>query len=304
MSSTYAFRRAAWLVEFLLEHEEVQLKEIVAAWRQSGLSDGETVSRYTWAKVMNRISDIFGVDIECQSKGSHDAKYAIRNLRIFKKNVIVRWMMRCLHYKLQILDSAVIHDRILLEDFPSENGNFIPIKNAMYYNVKLSFDYYTYNKEEHKHHIIQPYVIKTYKFRYYVLGRFDSGLFCVFSFDRMRNLVVTEEKFEYDCTFNAEAYFRKYFGVFINDNLDVEDVVVRAYDNAKNYLIDVPLHCSQQLVEQFDDYADFLYTIVPTNDFIGALLQQSDRLEVISPLWLRNEVAKRIKKMLALYSAS
>lgn len=301
MSSPYAFRRAAWLVEFLLNREGAQLKEIVEAWRQSGLSDGEQITRQSWKRVMNRITDVFGIDIECEPRGSHDARYYISNPRVIRGNALGQWMMKCLHMKMQILDAAVIHDSILLEDFPSENGNYIPIKNAIYYNVMIEFDYTQYGKHKPKHHIVQPYCIKTYKYRYYVLGRFDSGRFCMFSFDRMENVVVTPERFVKDAAFNAEAFFKQYFGVYIDDKVGVQDIIVRAYGDAQDYLRDVPLHHSQKELTARDGVADFYYRLVPTNDFKGSILQQGNRIEVLAPPSLRKDIMDRIEAMHSRY---
>ena len=40
---------------------------------------------------------------------------------------------------------------------------------------------------------------------------------------------------------------------------------------------------------------------MPTEDFIGAILQQGDRLEIISPKYLRERMKERLRKALEAY---
>jgi len=80
-----------------------------------------------------------------------------------------------------------------------------------------------------------------------------------------------------------------------SDDVKPVDVIVRAKGDARFYLQNVPLHKSQHLVKEESEYSDFSYHVKPTNDFIGAILQQGDRLLVIAPEGVRCKVRDRHK---------
>ena len=73
--------------------------------------------------------------------------------------------------------------------------------------------------------------------------------------------------------------------------------------NAKqaNYLRDLKIHRSQQEAERNDEYSIFTYCLRPTFDFQQELLWNADKVEVLEPQWLRDEMADIIQKMLGLY---
>ena len=64
-----------------------------------------------------------------------------------------------------------------------------------------------------------------------------------------------------------------------------------------NNLRDLPLHESQHETEQTDDYSIFEYRFRPTFDFQQKILWNGEDIEVLEPLWLRKEIAGKIKRM-------
>ncbi|RXE63930.1 WYL domain-containing protein, partial [Muribaculaceae bacterium Isolate-001 (NCI)] len=80
-----------------------------------------------------------------------------------------------------------------------------------------------------------------------------------------------------------------------------EKIVIRAHEDHKHYLKSLPLHHSQRLIEDYDEYADFELYLSPTYDFIMKLLHAGSMIEVISPISLRKTMKKWISDMYALY---
>lgn len=302
--SKFSIRRIVWLLDQFSQKKRMRFEQIQSAWSRSRYFDGKELERHQFKDDTVRIGDMFDVNIECSQKCSHNAFYYVTNPEILYKSSQIRWLTQCLHMKFLLIDSASLSSRIILEDFPSENGNFETISDAMKLNRKIKFEYRPYGKEDFVPRTISPFFIKTYKYRFYVLGRFDSGFFCTFSFDRMRNVEVTDEEFFFDKSTDIDDLLKDYFGVYLCDKTPVQRIVVRAYKNQPMYLRDVPLHQSQREIFCCEEYTDFEYRIAPTNDFIGALLQQGDRFEVISPQSLRDDMQGRIESMLARYKKS
>lgn len=145
---------------------------------------------------------------------------------------------------------------------------------------------------------ISPYCIKTFKSRIYVLGRFDSGRFCIFSLDRIEDIEILDDSFEPYESFGARDFFAHCYGVFLPDEeASIESVTFRAYGDAKYYYRDIPMHPSQRELFDCEEYADFEVTLFATNDFVGDIIQQAGRLEIISPVHLRSKVAAIVCNM-------
>lgn len=121
-----------------------------------------------------------------------------------------------------------------------------------------------------------------------------SGLYPItLSFDRITSLVLTDEPFSVDSDFDAEAFFSEYFGVMTDDRIPLQRIVLRAFGNERYALRDLPLHPSQQLVEDKGEYVDFELFLRPTSDFLAHILSRGRWVKVISP----ESIAQRISDM-------
>lgn len=121
-----------------------------------------------------------------------------------------------------------------------------------------------------------------------------SGLYPItLSFDRITSLVLTDEPFAVDPDFDAEAFFSEYFGVMTDDRIPLQRIVLRAFGNERYALRDLPLHPSQQLVEDKGEYVDFELFLRPTSDFLAHILSRGRWVKVISP----ESIAQRISDM-------
>ena len=69
------------------------------------------------------------------------------------------------------------------------------------------------------------------------------------------------------------------------------------YGKQRLYVRDLPLHHSQKEAEITDTYSVFEYHIKPTLDFEQEILSRGTDMEVLAPLWLRENIAETIHKM-------
>ena len=86
------------------------------------------------------------------------------------------------------------------------------------------------------------------------------------------------------------ALFRESFGIWNNPNDPVEEVVLRydALDGA--FIKTLPLHATQEILEEKPDTLTIRLHVRITNDFVMALLARSRSLEVIRPASLRKRI--------------
>ena len=122
----------------------------------------------------------------------------------------------------------------------------------------------------------------------------------IYALDRVLDLKQTKSSFKLPKGFEPKEVFRKLFGVIL-DNGSVEEVIIRVSDDQVKYYRTLPLHHSQVEGESGDGYIEFKYRLVPTFDFVRELLSKGMYAEVMSPAWLRKEVANELRMTVRMY---
>lgn len=291
------FKEYIWLVNTIRNSDGITFAEINDKWLDTEMSDGVELARSTFARHKDAIEDIFGIYIDCDRQNGY--KYYIGNKEVLKEESIQNWMLNTLTVNNIIGESMSLKDRILLQPVPAE-GNYLTMTiEAMKKSVKIKVDYKKYGDDQPKQLTFEPYCIKLFKQRWYVLGHFhrnateerpETDYFGVFSFDRILSMSLTDEKFKLDPYFNAQAYFDECYGVLANDATEVERIVIRVFGRERFYMRDLPIHKSQREIGQGENYTDFEYFMRPTIDFSYHLLSLSNHIKVLEPLWLADEI--------------
>lgn len=286
------FKTYIWLIETIHRFGALTLNEIGKLWIRSSISEGVPMSRTSFNRHRNEIEDIFGMRIICSRNNGN--RYRIENADSLDKHSVESWMANTISINNIIAENRSISDRILLETIPSEGRTLQTAIEAMREGLKFEFDYKKYYSPETKHYSIEPYCVKLYHRRWYLLGRYSNNRdFRLFAFDRISNAHKSSDKFKTDATFNATEYFKECFGVALNTSVPVQKVIVRAYTNERYYLRDLPLHSSQRLIVEGDGYLDYEVTLRPTEDFLGYLLSRSNFVKILSP----ESLAEQLKEM-------
>jgi len=295
MKTAELFKEYIWLLNTIYQTGKVSFADINEKWLRTEMSGGVEISRTTFNRHKRAVEDIFGIIIECDKKDGF--KYYIANKSVLREDTIQNWMLSSLTVHSAVQKGVSLHKRILLENVPSGYKYLQPILEAMKSNHCISFTYQKYNDAEIKTYSeAEPYCLKLYKQRWYMLTKVKQQ-FRTFSLDRIKSLEILAQSFQLDEEFDAEDYFYDYFGVFRDESIPPQKVVIRASKAERPYLRDLPLHHSQKEITTTADYSDFSYFISPTDDFIGEILRKKDRLYVISPIELREKVLKGIQEM-------
>ena len=219
-------------------------------------------------------------------------KYSIENADNLDRYSAENWMASTISLNNVIVENLSVSDRILLENIPSEWANLQRVIEAMKSSSMIELHYHKYHSSETKLYIVEPYCVKLYHRRWYMLARYHEtpNEFRVFSFDRIADTVISSKKFEIDKDFDAASYFNEFFGVAPNFDVPLQNVVVRAYNNEQYYMRDLPVHPTQRLIAEGEGYCDYEVTLRPTEDFLGYLLSRAQWVEVISPQEVRYQI--------------
>lgn len=286
------------------------LGELSDLWRHQEESDGQELSRTTFNRHRDSILDIFGVIIECDRKDGY--RYYIENEEVLKENSIQNWMFSTLSVSNMLEGNAGLQNRILLESIPSGDDKLKQIIDAMRENRRIKILYHKYSSSESKTYSLEPYCLKLYKRRWYVLakktdatieheGIIKKGDLFVFSLDRIESIEMLQTRFAIDKNFDAEAYFNDCFGIVVDGNLKAERIVLRAYGLEPYYLRDLPIHPSQKEIKITDKYSDFELKLRPAEDFKNHLLSLCGFVKVLEPAWLAEEMQQWLRDALNRY---
>lgn len=286
-----------WLVETIYKARRITFEEINQKWLDNDLSGGVELPLRTFHKWRIAAEDMFGLIIECERKGGYH--YFIANAEDIKTGSIRSWLLNTISVGNLLIDNRHMKDRILLEKVPSGQEYLSDIIAAMKQNQSVSITYQSYWRNNSNTFTVEPYCVKLFKQRWYMLARspyYDKLL--IYALDRILDLeIIPNEKFRMPDSFNAEEYFGEYYGVIIDEDLDVETVKLKVSAGHANYLRSLPLHDTQQEFQMTNEYSIFELKVPPTFDFCQEILRNGEEIEVLEPLWLRKEIAGKIEKM-------
>lgn len=300
-------KRYLWLVDTLRKSPEgLTLTEINDRWSDSGLyrDCGETeIDRRTFYNHRIAISEQFGIDIETIKAGPY-SRYRI-DIDSLNHSQTIEWLLSALAIENVIAQSRDISDKILLEPADKGASYLNDIVAALKSNIILEIDYQSFHigSPDHKSVLIEPLALKMFKRRWYLLSRkSETGELRLYALDRMIVCKLTDKQFDYPTDFKPEVYFANYFGVSTDGYTETPcRVVLRAYHELPRYIESQPLHPSQEIADKGENYTDFSYYLIPAFDFVQEILLHCEQLEVVSPLSLRQHVAKILKKSANFY---
>lgn len=304
MKTPAKFREYIWLVNTIRKAGKISFSDLQTKWLETDMSEGLPLARSTFNRHMDAIQDIFGIYIDCDRRDGY--RYFIGNEGVLAEDSVQTWMLSTLSVSNTISEGLSLQERILLESVPSENTRLATILEAMKQKARLQMEYQKYGHAESKQVVFEPYCIKLFKRRWYVLGHLpiddDSpSAYRIYSFDRIKHLELMDDKFEVPADFNAQRFFKDYYGAMIAHDTQPENIIVRAFGNERYYLRDLPIHHSQREIHDCDEYAEFELHMHPTADFCSHVLSRSSQLQVLHPQWLAHRICQMLKDALERY---
>ena len=300
ISKTYY--KYIWLLDTLLTSHPLTIDEINMLWEDCPASDGPIPLR-TFHEHRKGIKEMFGVEIACdRSQGN---VYYVKNPEVLDEQRLSKWLLRNYSIPQDFATFNGMKDRIMLEEIPLGTAFLDAIIEAMKQNVELKVDYQRYEDKQEEHlqtFHIQPYALKVFNRRWYLLGylKEQEGLRTI-ALDRILDLKVLKNSFKLPEDFDVRKYFADVVGIYVNKDCPVTKVKIRAYGVQADYLRSTPLHKSQSdSHSKRGEFAEFTYRLCITPDFESQLLAMGENVEVLEPESLREKMKKRIYNMLYL----
>ena len=289
-----------WVIDTIYRKRKISFKELNEIWLDDEISRGEEIPKRTFDNWRNVIFDLFGIRISNENRGEY--RYYIESEKDICNNGVRSWLYNTLSVGNILAKSQTLKDRILLEYVPSGQEYLQPIIEAMKENRVLNITYHSYWKDEENSFDVQPYCVKLFRQRWYMVARSTDSYYyekgpMIYALDRIHDLYATEETFKMPKDWDAQEFFNGCFGIIADRRLDIQTIKLKANASQANYIRDLKMHESQEEIERNDEYSIFTYQLRPSLDFIQELLWNGADMEVLEPLWLRKEIAGIVESM-------
>lgn len=300
------FNKYLWILSQIYESERITFEEINRRWLISPLNDsGRDLSKRTFINHRKEIESIFDITISCDSRDGH--KYYIEDRDTLDKDHLKSWMLSTFSLSSILLDAKSLNNRIISERIPKGNNFLILIIEAMKENKCLMMEYKSFYKEASNKVAIEPYFIKSYKQRWYLVAKFmddEAKPLRIYAFDRIIALEKLNDVFEMDTKITAKEYFKDSFGIEVNeDDYGVDDIKIKVYNNhyKSDYFRTLPLHHTQRETKKCKEYSIFEYHLQPSIDFMQEIFSHGAEVEILSPDYLREHAKDELSKALERY---
>lgn len=169
----------------------------------------------------------------------------------------------------------------------------------------IELEYRPFQKNESKIYSLNPYLLKEYRARWYLLAFSpERDAVLTFGLDRVLSIKVQKEEFRRSSKFDSKEFFKHSFGITVSHETKVEKVKLKVGKVATDYLKSQPLHSTQKIISESEDGMQLEIQILPSYEFYSQIMSWGDQIQIISPEAIRSRMKEWIKRGLEAYSKS
>ena len=144
-----------------------------------------------------------------------------------------------------------------------------------------------------KEHTVEPYHLKEYNGRWYLLGMTNKGL-TTFALDRFGSLEITTKTFKRDAKIDPKEGFLNQIGISWGDD-DPTIVHLLFTPDQANYVKTLPWHSSQKIIKEDENGLEVELFVTLNFELEQLILAQGNRVKVLEPATLANNVKTLLK---------
>ena len=185
---------------------------------------------------------------------------------------------------------------------PKGTENLHGFLHAIKNKFQIRFIYQKYWDDESTNRIVEPYSLKEFKNRWYILAKdLKDNKVKSFALDRLTKLEITTTSFQFPKDFDVNEHYKYCFGI-ISPNDQKPQEIILSFDTLKGkYIKSLPLHESQQIIKDDNDEFRIRLKLVVTLDFLMEVLSHGSSVKVIKPDSLIIKLRKVYTEALAQY---
>lgn len=255
------------------------------------LQDGDDTlsigfSKRTLQRDIKEIKSLFGIDIEYSKsqKGYHISSDESENMN-FQRRLEAFEMFHALNLYKDL--SQFIHFE---KREPTRTEYLSDVIQAIEGKRKIKFSHQKFWSENASHRVVEPYALKEFRNRWYILAKDKSGVIKSFGLDRISKLETTADTFEYPKDFNVNERYKYSFGIIDPGDEAPEEIILSFNPVQGKYIKTLHLHHSQKVIKDNNEETRILLELCVTHDFLMELLSFGANMKVIKPESLANQV--------------
>jgi len=249
-------------------------------------------SKRTLQRDLKEIRNVFGIDIEYSktNKGYYISQSETENMN-FQRMIEAFDMFNSLNLAQDL--TPFIH---LEKRRPQGTENLYGLLHAIKNKLKIKFTYQKFWEEEVSKRLVEPYALKEFKNRWYILAK-DSkdNNIKSFALDRLTNLEITTQHYQYPDNYSIEQSYRYCFGIISPNGSDPQNIILSFDPFQGKYIKTLPLHETQEVLADNDQETRIKLKLCLTHDLVMELLSFGDNMKVIEPKKLADEIKEAHK---------
>ena len=188
---------------------------------------------------------------------------------------------------------------------------FTAISNKQVINLK----YHSFRSPNTIFRIVNPYLLKEYNNRWFLIAGYKDGTIRNFALDRIEDFEVLPTLKFIEPDADLEYRFEDIVGVSLPLDKPIENILLWANEDGFQYIKTKPLHGSQRDVKEDDEKLlrekypalqggrFFRLQCILNYELEQLLMSKMNQLVVLEPAILKDSLIDRIKQMVSLYSS-
>lgn len=256
-----------------------------------------SISKRTFQRDLNEIRSIFNVDI----KGNSFNKYYIVN---DEGQDINNRMLEAFDTFNALKISERLSKYIHFEKRkPQGTENLYGLLHAIKNRLQIHFLYQKFWNEHTEKRIAEPYAIKEFRSRWYVIAKdVKDEKIKSFALDRLADFSIARKTFIYPKDYSVEESYKYCFGIISPEIGSKSEEVILSFTHFQGkYIKSLPLHETQQVILDNQKELQIKLQMYITLDFIIELLSLGENVKVLKPKSLADKIKTEHQKAFKQY---
>lgn len=206
--------------------------------------------------------------------------------------------------QLKTRKSRLSHPVVDFEKVPYAKGieHFDALYRAIIKNQPINISYRKFDHTIPTKHLFHPYLLKEYKFRWYVVGHSEKRQGKnIFALDRIIKITPRKVPYRQYTGTDLQKYFEHTIGVTIGIT-GVKEVRLWCSPMQGHYLKTQHLHATQQIISEDRTGMVVSLQLIPNYELLQTLLAFGPEVEVLQPASLREQMIDMLTKSMQRYN--
>lgn len=167
---------------------------------------------------------------------------------------------------------------------------FTELFNAIQNNICLNIQYQGFKQKEPVEFAFHPWYLKQFNNRWFLFGKSEKyQTIGNIPIDRILAITASKTNFTPNNEVDFDEYFEDLVGVTIKPDSKVEKVIIKVSRDLWPYIKSKPIHGSQKVKSKNETEVVIELNLITNYELKSLLFSYMDGLEIIEPVWLREE---------------